>query len=76
LTQATLRFVLWTGHLEDVGYRNFDTPDTSNNWWLVALIGGGEGWHNNHHKFPRAANLGVKWWEFDPGYWVIRMIRR
>lgn len=76
LTQATLRFVLWTGHLTSVGYRNFDTPDTSNNWWFVALIGGGEGWHNNHHKYPRAANIGVKWWEIDIGYWVVRMIRR
>lgn len=75
LTQATLRLVLWTGHLF-IGYRNFSTKDNSNNFWFMALIAGGEGWHNNHHEYPAAANLRIKWWEFDPGYMFIRLIQK
>ena len=32
----------------------------------------GEGWHNNHHAFPTSARLGLRWWEFDASYWIIR----
>jgi stearoyl-CoA desaturase (delta-9 desaturase) len=36
-----------------------------NNFWLsIALLG--EGWHNNHHRFPRNAYSGLAWYEFDP----------
>ena len=30
-----------------IGYRTFRTPDRSTNCWWVALLGWGEGWHNN-----------------------------
>lgn len=76
LSQLTLRFVLWTGHVERLGYRNHDTRDTSNNWWLASLLAGGEGWHNNHHHRPADANFSEKWWEFDPGWWFVRMIQK
>ena len=29
--------------------------DSTNNWW-VALLTGGEGWHNNHHAHPVSAS--------------------
>ena len=32
----------------------------------------GEGWHNNHHRYQRAARNGFYWWEFDPTWYVIR----
>jgi stearoyl-CoA desaturase (delta-9 desaturase) len=54
------------------GYRNYDTADDSRNHWLVALIGWGEGWHNNHHADQRAAAHGHRWWEYDVTYAVIR----
>lgn len=76
LSQLTLRVVLWTGHVPSLGYRNHETKDTSNNWWLASLIAGGEGWHNNHHHRPGAANFGERWWEFDPGWWFIKVIRQ
>ncbi len=54
------------------GTRPFPTPDLStNNGWL-ALPTLGESWHNNHHAFPTAATLDFRWWQFDPGGWVIR----
>ena len=34
------------------GSRRFETRDDSRNNWWVALLTGGEGWHNNHHAHP------------------------
>lgn len=76
LSQLTLRFILWTGHVGRLGYRNHETPDTSNNWWFASLIAAGEGWHNNHHAYPGHAKLGEHWWEFDPGWWFIKAISK
>ncbi len=58
------------------GYRNYETPDSSTNHWLIALLTGGEGWHNNHHAHPVSAAHGHKWWEFDPTYLNIRILER
>lgn len=55
-----------------MGRRRYATGDTSRNSWFVALITGGEGWHNNHHHFPKAARNGFFWWEYDPTYYVLR----
>jgi len=56
------------------GTRRFGTPDASrNNWWL-ALITFGEGWHNNHHRFPGAARQGLCWWEFDMTYYGLSVL--
>jgi len=57
------------------GYKNYETTDESRNNWWVAIIAYGEGWHNNHHAWPRMANHGHKWWEFDPTYGVVRLMR-
>ncbi|MGQ0535738.1 MAG: acyl-CoA desaturase [Methanobacteriota archaeon] len=56
------------------GTRPFVTDDESRNNVLVALFGFGEGWHNNHHAFPRSAFIGIRWWQFDPGRLVIRVL--
>jgi len=55
------------------GYRSHATGDDSTNLWWVALFSLGEGWHNNHHAFPRSARHGLRWWEIDVTYYVIRM---
>ena len=56
------------------GYRNYETSDDSRNNWFVALVTYGEGWHNNHHAYPRMANHGHKWWEIDPTYTAVRLL--
>ncbi len=56
------------------GYRSYATRDQSTNLWWVALLSFGEGWHNNHHAFPRSARHGLRWWELDLGYWTIRLL--
>lgn len=50
------------------GGRNFETPDDSRNNGLVAALVFGEGYQNNHHMFPRAANFAMRRGEFDLGY--------
>jgi fatty-acid desaturase len=56
------------------GYRTYRTRDQSTNLWWVALLSLGEGWHNNHHAFPRSARHGLRWWELDPSYAGIRLL--
>ena len=58
------------------GTRMFDTPDRSRNNWLVGLLAFGEGWHNNHHAFPRSAFHGLRWWQFDLSAYVIWGLER
>ena len=47
------------------GMREYETTDQSRNEWLVGLLAFGEGWHNNHHAFPRSAFHGLHWWQVD-----------
>ena len=48
------------------GSRRFDTIDQSRNNVLTAIFAAGEGWHNNHHRYQRAARNGFYWWEGRP----------
>jgi len=54
------------------GTRRFATPDESRNNFLLALLTMGEGWHNNHHYFMSSVRQGIRWWEVDPTYYVLR----
>jgi len=54
------------------GYKNFG--NTARNITLVALLTGGEGWHNNHHAYTRRAKFSFWWNEFDPSWGVIRTL--
>ena len=54
------------------GSRRFDTIDQSRNNPLTALFAAGEGWHNNHHRYQRAARNGFYWWEIDLTWYAIR----
>ncbi len=57
------------------GSRRFATRDDSRNNWWVALITFGEGWHNNHHAHPTSARHGLAWYEFDPSWIEIKLLR-
>ena len=56
------------------GRRPHDNNAGNLQWlaWLTA----GEGLHNNHHAAPTSARLSHRRWEFDPGWWVISILRR
>jgi stearoyl-CoA desaturase (Delta-9 desaturase) len=56
------------------GRQRYVTDDDSRNNAFLALITLGEGWHNNHHHYPGAVRQGFFWWEFDPTYWILRVM--
>jgi len=57
------------------GYRTFQIDDNSRNLWWAAILTYGEGWHNNHHAYPNVAKAGWRWWEYDPTWWAINLLR-
>jgi len=58
------------------GSRRFKTRDDSRNNFWVALVSGGEGWHNNHHANPVSARHGLVWYEIDPNYYGIWLLSK
>lgn len=59
-----------------VGKKRFVTDDESRNSWWVALLTFGEGWHNNHHRWPLSARQGMYWWELDITYYMLRALEK
>ncbi|MDR3478076.1 MAG: fatty acid desaturase [Gammaproteobacteria bacterium] len=58
-----------------VGYRNFECQDASRNISPIGFFIGGEELHNNHHTYGTSAKFSVKWWEFDMGWLIIRILQ-
>ncbi len=65
-------FVIYLSNAVDVvnhtvGYRNYNTSDTSTNSSLMGLVhlGGAVSWHNNHHAHPAYFKVKARWWEID-----------
>ena len=58
------------------GQRQYETTDRSTNNVLCAILGFGEGWHNNHHAFPTSARHGLSWWQLDTSWLVILSMQK
>ncbi len=58
------------------GSRRFETKDDSRNNALIGILAWGEGWHNNHHAYPRSARHGLKWYELDANWIQIRLMEK
>lgn len=58
------------------GKRRFETSDDSRNNWFLALLTLGEGWHNNHHRYPTATRQGFYWWEIDITYYGLYLLSK
>lgn len=56
------------------GHQRYRTGDDSRNNFLLALLTLGEGWHNNHHHYPLSCRQGIRWWEIDITYYLLRMM--
>src|SRR5947209_17361280 len=52
--------------------RRLEPVDESRNNAFTAFFAVGEGWHNNHHRYQRAARNGFYWWEYDLTWYTIR----
>jgi stearoyl-CoA desaturase (delta-9 desaturase) len=50
--------------------------ESGTNVWLLGVLSFGEGFHNNHHAFPRSARMGMRAAEIDLGFLVIRALAR
>jgi stearoyl-CoA desaturase (Delta-9 desaturase) len=59
-----------------LGYRNTDTKDSSRNIMPIGLLIGGEELHNNHHHNPASPKLSEKWYEFDIGWFWIKLLSK
>lgn len=53
-----------------VGGRNFDLQDNSRNNHVAAWLVLGEGFQNNHHRYPSSARFSYRAFEVDLGYGV------
>jgi len=58
------------------GKRPFRTRDESTNFAPLALLTGGEAWHNAHHAFPTLARHGVDRGQLDTSARLIRCFER
>ncbi len=58
------------------GRRRYITGDDSRNNWLLSIFTMGEGWHNNHHAFQSSARQGFRWWEYDPTFYLLKLLER
>lgn len=56
------------------GRRTYRSEDESRDNVLFGVLAFGEGWHNTHHAFPTSARHGLRWWQIDVSYWVIRTL--
>jgi stearoyl-CoA desaturase (delta-9 desaturase) len=56
------------------GSQPYRSHDESRNNVFFGILGLGEGWHNNHHAFPTSARHGLRWWQIDTSYYVIRLM--
>lgn len=54
------------------GTQSFRSNDESRNNAMIGILAFGEGWHNNHHAFPTSARHGLRWYEFDLSYAIIK----
>ncbi|HEY9411595.1 MAG TPA: acyl-CoA desaturase [Jiangellaceae bacterium] len=58
---ALIHHVTWSINsiCHAIGERPFESRDKSGNVWWLALLSGGESWHNLHHADPTCARHGV-----------------
>lgn len=59
-----------------IGWRRYETPDDSRNNFALALFTFGEGWHNNHHRYPSSARQGLELWQLDWTYCLLIVLER
>jgi stearoyl-CoA desaturase (delta-9 desaturase) len=57
------------------GYQTFDLNDNSKNNIIVGVLTMGEGFQNNHHKYPNSAKFSILSKEIDLGYYMCIMAR-
>ena len=81
LVAGVLRLV-WSHHLTFFinslahmwGARPYTEENSARDNLVLAVLTGGEGYHNYHHKFQYDYRNGIRWWHFDPSKWWIKSL--
>ena len=74
-TTVLLHGTLFINSLAHVwGNRRYETKDDSRNSFLLSIITLGEGWHNNHHRYPHSARQGFRAAEIDFTYYGLKAL--
>lgn len=60
----------------DMHYRVNGAAVQGRNIRFTSLLTMGESWHNNHHAFPGSARLGLFAGEWDPGWWMLIILKK
>ncbi len=58
------------------GARHHETSDDSRNNWIIGILALGEGWHNNHHRFPGTSRHGFRRSQVDFTHLILRGMKR
>ena len=58
------------------GTRPYETNDNSRNSLFLAVIMLGEGFHNNHHRFPNSARFALQRKQLDLGYGILVVLEK
>ncbi|NVK22657.1 MAG: fatty acid desaturase [Kangiellaceae bacterium] len=56
------------------GTRPYTEENSARDNLVLAVLTGGEGYHNYHHKFQYDYRNGIRWWHFDPSKWWIKAL--
>jgi len=59
-----------------IGSKPFQTGDESRNNLFLGIFMWGEGWHNNHHRFPKSSRFGREPWQLDISSFLINLIQK
>ncbi|KAJ2160297.1 stearoyl-CoA 9-desaturase [Coemansia sp. RSA 552] len=57
-----------------IGRHTYDDVQTARDSWITALVTMGEGYHNFHHQFPNDYRNAIRFYQYDPTKWFIRMM--
>lgn len=56
------------------GKRIYSEKQSARDNWFTALFTFGEGYHNFHHQFPLDYRNGIRYYQYDPTKWLIRLL--
>lgn len=72
LTQQSTFLVNSLSHT--LGKQTYSEDISARDSLLVAFLTHGEGYHNFHHKFQIDYRNGIRWYQWDPTKWTIRLL--
>ena len=58
------------------GSQSISKEHSAVNNYILSFFTFGEGYHNYHHTFANDYRVGARWYQFDPGKWIIWLLSR